>query len=141
MSDQQILDNAPRGATHYSPFRNAYYKLVDCVLAHSQVDCVLYEPGLKPGTWDLSADSINLTKWLNLVELELSCQKIDWNDGYWVEGLDRAYTLTVIFEQLLGNKVNGYHPAIVRAGLQQECDAVSLQIADLYTSIGAATPD
>lgn len=133
MSDQKILDEAPYEATHYSPWRNTYYKLVDGTLHKLG--------GQFCNEWRPCRDSINLNKWLDLAELELSLQDAEWNDGYWVEGLDRAYTLTFMFEQLLGNSANGYHPAIVRAGLQRQCDAVSLQIADLYTSIGAATPD
>ena len=137
MSDQKILDNAPFNATHYSPWRNTYYRLRDGEL---------HKLGGQFGNeWRPCNDSINLNKWLDLAELDLSLQEAaaidNWNDGYWVEGLDRAYTLTVMFEQLLGNSAAGYHPAIVRAGLQHQCDAVSLQIADLYTAIGAATPD
>ena len=133
MSDQEILDNAPYEATHYSPWRNTYYRLINGEL-HKLGGLVGHE-------WRPCNDSINLSKWIDLAELEQQLAAVEWNDGYWVEGLDRAYTLTVMFEQLLGNSAAGYHPAITRAGLQQQCDAVSEQIADLYQLIGAATPD
>ena len=121
MHNNDIVKNAPAGATHYSPYRNIYYRLVDDVL---------YEQWITNGNWDVSPDSINLNKWVDLYN--------DWNDGYWTEGMDRVHTLMVMTEQLLGDEHTGYHPAITRAHCEKKVSKIVSKIAKLYQQLGAA---
>lgn len=54
-----------------------------------------------------------------------------WNDGYYLEGMDRLHTIQVMIEKLLS-----YHPAIILSGNQNSIDKVQKLLNDIYQSIG-----
>jgi hypothetical protein len=59
-------------------------------------------------------------------------QEVQWNDGYYIEGLDRCANIqNIINEQLL------YHPAIIRAGQEDKIDEAIKLIGNVYQTIGA----
>ena len=59
----------------------------------------------------------------------------DWNDGYWIEGMDRCNTILILIESLLDA-----HPAIERTkGGSEKVKKAGEILAELYQDIGAAS--
>lgn len=60
----------------------------------------------------------------------------EWNDGYWVEGLDRVnrvlYDLNIHVQD---------HPAIDRVELNNEVDDISSAIYQLYRKLAEASDE
>lgn len=67
-------------------------------------------------------------------ELEELYNKPTWNDGYWLEAMDRCNTVSIMLDQLL-NK----HPAVLRTPNGQKMLEKSIdQVQKLYQTIGLA---
>ena len=54
------------------------------------------------------------------VEKLMNDDRIEWNDGYWVEGLDRIHTIQTMVDSLLVCSNAGVHPSVLRAGLEDD---------------------
>lgn len=128
MNKQKIIDKSPAGATHYSDWRKTYYKLKGDDL---------YELDYQ-NNWVPSSAGVNLSKWISLSDNTVDPE---WNDGYWVEGLDRVHTILVMFEELLGEDTRGFHPAIKKAHLEKKVSKIGTKLAKLYQDLGAQIPD
>ena len=55
----------------------------------------------------------------------------EFNKGHWFEAMDRAHTLMVMLDQLLTD-----HPAIVKAGLEEDVSDVHKGLWDIYQKMG-----
>ena len=55
----------------------------------------------------------------------------DWNDGYYLEGMDRCHTIMTMMDQLLRE-----HPSIKRVGLDDKFDSAFDLIYEMYQAIG-----
>ena len=58
-------------------------------------------------------------------------EEVEWNDGHILEGLDRCHTLLVLIDQLLNE-----HPAIIKAGMEENLSKAEEMIVDIYQEIG-----
>lgn len=66
------------------------------------------------------------------IEKGLLDNDFEWNDGYYLEGMDRIHTIHVMIEELL-NK----HPMIVLSGGQKVIDDIQNKLSSVYQFIGA----
>jgi hypothetical protein len=57
-------------------------------------------------------------------------EDFEWNDGYYLEGLDRIETIRIMIEAILAN-----NPAIVLSGNNNNIDEVHKLLGEIYNSI------
>ena len=61
----------------------------------------------------------------------------EWNDGYYLESMDRIHTIQIMIDNLLDQ-----HPAIVKLKCGQErVDLVQDMLGDIYQDIGKMEDD
>ena len=59
-------------------------------------------------------------------------EEVEWNDGYYLESMDRIHTIQIMAEELL----NG-HPAILKLKCGEErLELIQDMLYDLYQDIG-----
>lgn len=56
----------------------------------------------------------------------------EWNDGYYLEGIDRVHTIQVLISEILDQ-----HPAIVLSHHQEDIDIIQDMFSKIYQDIGA----
>lgn len=57
---------------------------------------------------------------------------MNWNDGYYLEGVDRVHTIRVMIEELLDN-----HPSIKRLQLSDELEDVQKILGGISQKLAA----
>ena len=55
----------------------------------------------------------------------------EWNDGYFLEGMDRIETIRTMIEQILFK-----HPAIIVTNNQEAIDSIQMLLGEIYHDIG-----
>jgi hypothetical protein len=71
-----------------------------------------------------------------LKEQHLLAKDFEWNDGYYLEGMDRVHTIQVMISEILDQ-----HPMIVLSNNQEKLEKIQRKLTEIYQSIGAMEYD
>lgn len=121
---QDIIDNAPKDATHLLGFDNMKgYAIFDgsdyWSIGHT------ININVSPEYWHILYVLSDLRK-----ELEQDSTH-QFNDGHITEGLDRCNTIMIMIEELLRE-----HPSVLKANVSSDVDTASKAIMKAYQKIG-----
>jgi len=86
----------------------------------------------KETIWFTSVNCKQLDKTVS-TSVQKVLEEIEWNDGYWFEAMDRVWCTAHTIEELLFE-----HPAIMRAGLNDDIEAILTKMHNIYQAIGIA---